>query len=293
MHEINFIDKSFDQDTQGTYNISLQANQSGLTYCIYDVETNLYVLFRRHRFEQVVLVEDLIRKIAGVFKTDETLSFQFHTVRVLAYTRQTTLVPEAFFEGHKMRDYLMFNHAGDVDHELFNNHITPPAIHNVFALSRELVSSMMLHFKRAEFLNQTTPFLRHISHVQDAFMKPAVYVGLNPDFFDIACTGEGKLKLYNTFQYANENDLLYYVVFICNQMGFDTRNIPLNLSGELSSKISYYEILRQYIPNTRYDEVAGIPSLAPGLRQLNPVRFLNLLNLQMCVSSAEHIGVEK
>jgi hypothetical protein len=69
--------------------------------------------------------------------------------------------------------------------------------------------------------------------------------------------------------------------------------VPLFLSGELSSKLVYYEILKQYIPETRYDELVGVPSLAPGLKSLNTVRFLDLLNLQMCVSSAEHTEVGK
>ncbi len=142
-------------------------------------------------------------------------------------------------------------------------------------------------------MNQTTPFLRHIANLPDPFSISSVYLGLHTDFFDIACVGDGKLKLYNTFQYANENDLLYYIVFVYNQAGLDTLKIPLLLSGELSSKLSYFDLIKQYIPETRYDEAFCIPTLAPGLKQLGTARFLNLLNLQMCASSAEHIVAEK
>jgi hypothetical protein len=293
MHEINFIDRSFDQDSTETYSISIQANLNGLTYCISNDKTGYYVFFRKHRFDHVLLVGDLIEKITEVLEKDETVSLHFHTVRFLGYTQQSTLVPDTLFDRHKMLEYLVFNHAGDIDKELFNNLITSAGIRNVFALPRELVSLITMHFKKVEFMNQTTPFLRHVANQQDSLVKPAMYVGLNPGFFDIACTGEGKLKLYNTFQYTNESDLLYYVIFVCNQLGFDTRQIPLYLSGEMSSKLSYYEILKQYIPETKYDEVVGVPLLAPGLKQLGSVRFLNLLNLQMCASSAEHTGVVK
>ena len=293
MQEINFVDRSFDQDSTGTYSISIQTNLNGLTYCIFDDKIGYYVLFRKHRFDHVLLVGDLIEKIAEVLEKDETVNLHFHTVRFLGYTQQSTLVPDSFFDRHKMLEYLAFCHAGDIDHELFNNLITPPGIHNVFALPRELVSVISSHFKKVEFMNQTTPFLRHVAHQEDSFVKPAMYVGLNPGFFDVACVGDGKLKLYNTFQYTNESDLLYYIIFACNQLGFDTRQIPIYLSGEMSSKLSYYEILKQYIPGTKFDEVVGVPSLAPGLKQLGTVRFLNLLNVQMCASSAEHTGAEK
>lgn len=293
MHEINFIDRSFEKESSGIYSISIQANQKGLTYCIFDEKSNSYLLFRKHRFEHVLLVRDLIENLGEVLEKDETLDLHFREIKFLCYTQQSTLIPDAYFDSQRMSEYLIFNHAGDVDQELFNNQINPAGIHNVFALPRDLVSLISLHFKKVEFMNQTTPFLRHIANQTDPFIKPAIYVGLNTAFFDVACTGDGQLKLYNTFQYTNESDLLYYIVFVCNQMGFDTRTIPLYLSGEQSSKLSYYEMLKQYVPETKYDEATGIPHISPGLRQLSTSRFLNLLNLQMCASSAEPSGVER
>ena len=251
------------------------------------------MLFRKHLFEHVYLIGDLIEKIAQVFKTDDEINFQFHAVRFMGFTQQSTLVPDAYFDSAKMHDYLAFNHAGDVDHELFNNLISPPDIHNVFALPGELVSLITSQFKKVEFLTQTTPFIRHITHQKKAFEKTAVYVGINPGFFDIACTGDGLLKLYNTFQYASETDLLYYVIFVYKQLGFDTQKVPLYLSGEMISKSTFYVLLKQYIPVISYDQVVNVPKLPERLTQLDATRFLNLLNLKMCASLVEPTGAEK
>jgi hypothetical protein len=293
MHEINFIDRSFNKDSFGTYGISVQANQNGLVYCIFDNKAERYVFFRKHRFEHVQLAKDLTEQIAEVLEKDDVFDLQFHSVRFLGYTQQSTLVPASYFDRNKLLDYLAFNHADEVDHELFSSFIEPPGLYNVFALQRDLVSLISLHFKKVEFLNQTTPFLRHIAIKQDAFSKPAVHIGLNRSFFDLAAVDEGKLKLYNTFQFTNESDLLYYVLYVYKQLGFDTQKVPLYLSGEQSSKLSYYETLKQYIPATSYTAIRGIPELAPGLNQLNTVKFINLLNLQTCALSAEHTGAER
>jgi hypothetical protein len=288
MNEINFIDKSFDREATETYSISLQANQNGLTYCIFDEVENQYILFRKHRFDQVILVSDLIREITGIFAADEILSLNYKKVRFLGFTQQSTLIPEELFDLEFMADYLVFNHAGDVHNQLFHNHISPPGIYNIFALSDELVSSITLHFKKVEFASQTTTFIRHIAHNPHLFRNDMVYVGLNPDFFDIACTGGGKLKLYNTFQYTNENDLLYYILFVYNKTGFEPRKVPLNLSGELSSKLRYTDMLREFLPELKPDEAYCISEFAPGLKQLDTSRYLNLLNLHLCASLVEH-----
>ncbi len=292
MHEINLVDRSFDQDAAGPCSISLQANQCGLTYCITDDTMNNYVLFRKHRFDHVYLTGDLIEKTSEILEKESIFDLPFQSVKFIGFTQQSTLVPDAFFDRRKMREYLAFNFAGEMDTELFGNHLELPGIYNVFALPEELVSMITAFFKKVEFTNQTTPFLRHITYKKDALEHAAVYVGLNAGFFDIAATGDGKLKLYNTFQYTSEQDLLYYTIFIYNQMKFDPLQVPLFLSGELSSRLTYYEILKQYIPGTQYDDTSGIPALAPGLKSLTPYRFVNLLNLNMCASSEEHTEEE-
>jgi len=293
MYAIDFVDRTFSKDLSGTYDLSIQANQHGLAYCIFDRSANIFIVFRKQSFEHLRLQEDLTSQIVNILQKDNTLDLSFHSVRFLGYTRHSTLVPDAFYDRSSMHEYLSFNLSDDADRELFSNHIAPPGLYNVFALRRDLVSVITLHFKKVEFLSQTTSFLRHIVSGQDALATPAVHIGLNTVFFDMACTGNGGLKHYNTFQYESENDLLYYVLYIYKQLGFDTRQVPLYISGELSSKLSYYEILRQYISNTAYAAPQKIPALASGLQQLNLVKFLNLLNIQTCALSAEHTGAEK
>lgn len=285
MHEVSFIDKTFNRDSAQKYSISIQANSRGLAYCVADDEMDTYVLFRKHRFEKVILAGDLLREISNTLKHDEYLNLKYHRVRYLGFTQQTTLVPEKYFDGSQMHAYLNYNTGGDVDHELFNNKILPPGIHNVFALPAELVKIITLHFKKAEFYNQSTPFIRTLCANGECLDRRVAYVGLNPDFFDIACTENGKLLLYNTFLYASENDLLYYILFVLNTVGFNVADTLLFLTGEHSSKLTYFEMLRQYLPKINYLEPACIPTITPGLKNLNIPQFINLLNLKSCALS--------
>ncbi len=124
---------------------------------------------------------------------------------------------------------------------------------------------------------------------KDAFTTESVHVGLNTGFFDIAGLGDGKLKLYNTFQYVNESDLLYYVLYVYKQLNLDTQNTPLYVFGEQSTASGYMDILKQYVRKTDFASDADIPELSAGLHQLNRTKFLNLLNVQSCVLSAENM----
>lgn len=292
MHEINYLDRSFNPESASDYTLSMQANSSGLSYCVYDTNSNHVILFRKHRFDQVILQSDLIRSINNVLESDITLDLNYSKIKFLAYTRQSTLVPGAFFDEKHLRDYLKFN-DGETEGIVFSNLLSHPGFYNVFCLPDDLVSQVTLFFKKVEFLSQTTAFLQHILKRQDALLNQNVYVGLNPEFFDIACTGHGKLLLCNTFQYTSDTDLLYYILYVYNCLNLKPESVPLVLSGELSSKLSYIDILNQYFKGTRCDQQEGDAPLANGLKQLNTARFLNLLNVHACVSSAEYTGEER
>jgi hypothetical protein len=293
MPEISLIDRSFNKDKSSDCNVSMQVNQDGITYCVCDNASGVHLVFKKYKFEHAHLTGDILEKTSVILNKDEILGLRFHSVKYLGYTRQSTLIPAEFFDKAHMRDYLIFNHGNEIENEVYSNYIPVQNIYNAFALPRDLVSLVTYHFKKVEFLSQTTPFLRYLTGMKDIYNDKIVYVGLNPDFFDIACMAESHLKLYNTFQYTSESDLLYYVIYAYRQLGFDPDKIPLILAGELSSKISYYEILKQYITELKYASITKNLLLAPALQELNVVKFLNLLNVKACASLVEYTKEEK
>jgi hypothetical protein len=293
MPELSYVDRSFIKENARNCSIYIQADKSGLAYCILDNSQGAHVIFRKYRFENIHLTGDLLRKITETFDKDEYLTLSYHSVRFLGYSRQSTLVPSSYFDNDTLTDLLKFNIAGESVGEVFHNYISPLQVYNIFSLPRELISLIILHYNKVEISHQATPFLWHLSYQSEELNKAAVYTGLNPDFFDIAVMQNNELKLYNTFEFVNETDLLYYILSVYNQLGFEPREVPLVLSGELSSKLIYYDTLRQYIPAIRYDLDSGLPPLSSGLFSLVKHKYINILNLHNCVLSGEHIKEEK
>jgi hypothetical protein len=292
MPELNFVDRSFNKDHSLNYHLSIQADRNGLAYCIRNGRQKEFIVFKKYKFEHVYLESDLVGQVISVLDRDEILRLPFLDVHFMGYTQQNTLVPAGFYSPDHLADYMDFNTGGPSDGEMFSNHLRVPDTYNVFSLSRALVSLITLHFKKVEFSSQATPFLWNVSNQSGPVGIPAMYVGLNADFFDVAVTEGGKLLLYNTFQYVNETDLLYYVLYVCKQHSLKTSDLPLILSGELSSRLVYSEMLKQYLPATAHDAAAGLPPVATGLSPSLSYKYLNLFNLQACALSVESIKAE-
>jgi hypothetical protein len=292
MPELNFIDRSFNKDHSVNYHLSIQADRNGLAYCIRNGRQKEFIVFRKYRFDHVYLESDLVGQVILVLDKDEILHLPFLDVHFMGYTQQNTLVPASYFSQDHLIDYMDFNTGSASDGELFSNNIRVLDSFSVFSLSRALVSLITLHFKKVEFSSQTSPFLWNVLNQSGSLNNTAMYVGLNADFFDVAVTGIGKLLLYNTFQYVNETDLLYYVLYVCKQLSLKTNDLPLILSGEMSSRLVFSEMLKQYLPATDRDAAAGLPPVSNGLSPALAYKYLNLFNLQACALSVESIKAE-
>jgi hypothetical protein len=292
MPELNFVDRSFNKDHSVNYHLSIQADRNGLAYCIRNNRHREFIVFRKYKFDHVYLESDLAGHVISVLDRDEILHLPFLDVHFMGYTQQNTLVPASYFSSDHLTDYMDFNSGGASDGELFSNHLRVLDTYNVFTLSRALVTLITLHFKKVEFSSQASPFLWNVSNQSGSLNNTAMYVGLNADFFDVAVTGSGKLLLYNTFQYVNETDLLYYVLYVCKQLSLKTNDLPLILSGEMSSRLVYSEMLKQYLPATDHDATVGLPPVSTGLSTAITYKYLNLFNLQACALSVESIKAE-
>jgi hypothetical protein len=292
MPELNFIDRSFNKDHSVNHHLSIQADRNGLAYCVRNDRQKDFIVFRKYRFDHVYLESDLVGQVISVLDRDEILHLPFSSVHFMGYTQQNTLVPASFFNRDHLSDYLDFNSGTPSDGELFSNNIRVLDAYNVFSLSRALVSLITLHFKKVEFSSQASPFLWNVFNQSASLNKAAMFVGINGDFFDVAVTGEGNLRLYNTFQYVNETDLLYYILYVCKQLSLNTNELTLVLSGEMSSRLVYTEILKQYLPSTDHDPAKGLQPASSGLSPAIGYKFLNLFNLQACALSVESIKAE-
>jgi len=287
MPELNFVDRTFNKDNTTNYHLSIQAEKSGLSFCIRDNHHGDFIVFRKYMFDHVYMISDLVGQVIGVLDRDEILRLPFPSVHFMGYSQQSTLVPANYFSPGHLADYIDFNTGSSSDGELFSNLIRPLDTYNVFVLPRPLVSLFTLHFKRVEFSSQVTPFLLNVSVERNIRKDPVIYVCLNSDFFDIAVTENGRLLIYNNFQFVNETDLLYYILFVCKKLSLKVNSIPLVLSGELSTRNSCYETLKQYFPSAGYDAAQGISPMAPALSPVYVHKYLNLFNLQACELSVE------
>jgi hypothetical protein len=282
MPDIDLIDKSLDKENTQNYHLSIQADLSGFSFCILDVKKNIYLGFRHYDFEKIYSIDDYVDRLTELFNEDDLLGWQFDSSSFIYLTQKSTLIPEIFFDESNLKAYFEFNqHLNELD-EINYNYLSEINAYNIFAIPNYIVNLILSRLNNVNLFHQATPFIKIIFENRINKAGKSAYLNLNNKFIDIAVTAENRLCLYNTFQFQNETDLLYFILYIYKQLDLNTGKDKLFIAGEQSDNIKYYSALKKYITTVRFLEPFTF-IFADVLEKLTKYKYLNLFNSFRCV----------
>ena len=76
-----------------------------------------------------------------------------------------------------------------------------------------------------------------------------MYVHIQSANFQVIAVRNQKLLLFNTFDYKTEEDFIYYLLFVTEQLNLNPETIQVKLLGTISKESNLYQIAYKYIRN--------------------------------------------
>lgn len=281
MADINLVDANL-KNYYDTAEISIQVSLSGFSFFINSSEDHRIHAFRHYGFPKILLQEDMLNQIDDILYKDELLRLSFQKVRVIYTSRKSTLVPEEFFKTNHLKQILEFNQPIDDLDEIHFNPVPACQSQLVFAIPTYFAGLIIDKFSSVQFYNHATPLLINTLSGTSGSQPEKVIVQLSKEFFDIIVIKEGKLKLYNTFLYAGNTDLIYFILYACKQLNIDPKKKPFLFTGEVTPGDPLISEMKPYIPALRFFDKPDPIKENPVLQKLDYNRFYSLLHVLMC-----------
>ncbi|MBC7494929.1 MAG: DUF3822 family protein, partial [Flavobacterium sp.] len=82
-----------------------------------------------------------------------------------------------------------------------------------------------------------------------------MYVHVADAHFEIVIIQEQSLILYNSFDYKNPEDFIYFILFTAEQLHLNPDNFKLKLLGFINQSDELYQICYKYIRNVSFLEI--------------------------------------
>jgi hypothetical protein len=281
MPEFNMVDPSFKKFSEGL-EITIQISLIGFSYCISTAPDKMIRVFRSYKFSDAVMLEDILNETQSILHKDDFLKLPFNKVKAIFVNRKSTIVPNEFYKPELIKRILEFNQPIDDLDELHFNSIQQINSKLIFTFPTYLAGMLIDCFKKVEFYNQAFPLIQLANDFPAGETDYKIAVNLNKEFFDMVVIKNNHLQLSNNFLYVNSTDLLYFILFVCKQLGINQNTAVFYFTGELSSKSELIHGLSGYLKNIQHIEsISGVVFSI----DMNPAvlsRFPTIFKLALC-----------
>ncbi len=209
-------------------------------------------------------------------------NFEFLKVMVGVATQEFTLVPEALFKPGDESIYFKTNFIQSPGTILHSQHVPSFHLYTIFSIENELEKELNHLFQDPQLWHYSQALLTGISKQLKADAGKQVWLNIRKNKMDIVVSENKKLLLINSFSWQTNEDILYYTLFICEQLELNPEKFPMIVTGEIEEGSAIYSLLGKYI---RYVEIPDSPaslSFAVATESLPFHHYAMLYNLALC-----------
>jgi hypothetical protein len=100
--------------------------------------------------------------------------------------------------------------------------------------------------------------------------------------FDLIVIQGSSFKLCNSYHFSNNIDLLYYVLFVAEQLKIDLNGSLLFLGGTQDVSNELTGVLKNYVHHVEMIPETQDNKLSPSLDNASLHRYYDLLNVSLC-----------
>ena len=102
------------------------------------------------------------------------------------------------------------------------------------------------------FIHSLSPLLLSWQKKSLTSYPKQVHVFIHGETLDIACFERGEMLFVNSFDYSNENDIVYYINYTCKQLDVNQLEDNVFFCGNEAKCLSAMSVVKKYIRQVDY-----------------------------------------
>ncbi|MCK9413325.1 MAG: DUF3822 family protein [Prolixibacteraceae bacterium] len=282
MHDICFIDKSFDPEQTNLYHLSIQISLDGFSYAILDIPRGKYTVLKSANLF-LKRPRLLFMKVRELMNEDEHLNLKYKSIEIVYSSENFTLVPHAFYQQGSADKFFGFNHSAERGFVVDKTLLTKAEAWCIFNIPENLKEFLALKYPKATIRHNLYPLVeRALKENKNFPERKQVHINFFRSCFELIVLSGTKLQLCNQFNYSGENDISYFVLYVFDQLKLPPDTTELVIHGLMQQTDPIYQTLRKYIRKTSFARPTSLFNYSYTFNQLPDHYFTSLLDLYKC-----------
>ena len=291
LSQVSHYDRLFDQALTSQYSLSIRIDPDGLSFSVYSHLVSRYIglesltLQNSTAFQSAESAKALFSDHLSRFLNQHAWILKpFRHTCIIVNSLNYTLIPHVLYDPSQKETYLQFVHSQAESYKFYDHFLNSAEAWVVFSVHKSIVEIIEQYFDSARILHHAGAMIETIlpRYRHSEFRNP-VFVNVRDGSFDIIVLKEGKLYYCNSFDWKANEDLVYFLIFVLDQLDLNPENVPVLLSGSIDPASPLFELLQRYIRHVDLIKNPEAPKQGIAIPHENEYKFYDLLNPGLCV----------
>lgn len=240
-------DSSFDVNLIAKYDLYLQLHLNSLNICVFDTEENQCLLVEHYDFTAVASDASMLDCLKGIWENNHLLTAgSWHKVICIHVNREFVFIPYEHYNEEAAINYLQLNARFDQQAH---------TLQHIKHYELDAVCYFPINTQLGDWLNdQYKDIAVQYAHFNSCFLHGLLAndydhlcISIHPELMSIAWLENRKIKFVNTFPYNSPSDILYFVLFVVDELQLSEDSLKISLWSREDHTEDTLGLLRQYI----------------------------------------------
>ncbi|WP_460638448.1 DUF3822 family protein [Larkinella harenae] len=275
-------DESFDVSMTESYQLCLEMSHERFRFCVIDPEQRRCFWLEDYTFPTLLTENPLLPSLRTIYQNHPLLqSTYWKKIQVSVNSSSFTLIPSSLFRKEYATQYLQLMRGNPLslsEHALAYAH-KKEDFHSVFNVDNSLTDWLAATYplQQITLVHQSSTLIQATS-LTDSVLDSSQKLSLN--FEDESVTvifrKGGQFQFCNRFSYKNATDLVYYILYVINELKTQPKELQVVLFGEITPFAEIYSALEQFLPNLRFGPTPPALQLTAAFDDVPEHRYFSL-----------------
>ena len=238
-------------DNSEKYKVSIRLMPDGLSFWGYIPSEKDSFFIEVFLYDQTI---SAVESLKNIIFNHPAFSFIYQSFYVICVSGKYTMASDHVFIEKEKERFFFFCHQNDKSLKTLVQPVKTLNASILFGIDKEMYAFLLRSLSNPQFIYSLSPLLVAWQKKSLLVYPKLMHVVLHKNSIDVLCVEQGSLLFVNSFYYdnSNTNDVIYYIMYICKQTGFNQLDDYLTISGNHDLCRKILSIIDKYVKQTLY-----------------------------------------
>lgn len=213
----------------------------------------------------------------------EMLHYNFATIDIAIQSLKVQILPLQYQNTQIEALAFQLIHRKLNNEVMLSNNLDPHQMASSALVPEVLLDYCNNTWRNGHIISTSTIFIKALLQGYSNFNGRHIFVHIWNGYIEVIVIQNFKLLYFNIFEYKKSEDILYYVLFVLEQMGFTAAEEDVMLMGNVDSNRELLSLMKLYCGNVSVIWSDILPDNSILISDIAVHNYYTLLHIPLCV----------